>query len=160
MKTSQGTGKASLSKWISSFVLYNFQSRGEGSGVFSRDFIINISPQCIAFTSDLQTVKLKAPLFPFTVGAGVSNDWCIKVAFFYVRISQLFFRLKLVQSSSKIKSQQLCCRRYILPCPPLHAPLPPPPPPPPPPPHPGPGSLQILGSTFYALTSHSYYTVI
>ena len=143
MKNSQGTCKASLTKWISSFVLYNFQPRGEGSGVFSRDFIINMSPQCIAFSSDLQTEKLKAPLFPITVGAGVSNDWCIKVLFFYVRILQLFFRLKLAQSSSKIKSQKLCCRRYILPWPPFHAPTTP----------------KILRSTFYALKSH-YYTVI
>ena len=50
---------------------------GGGSGVFSRDFTINLSPQCMAIIRALKTEKLKAPLFPGPVGAGTTNDWCI-----------------------------------------------------------------------------------
>ena len=45
-------------------------------GGFSRDFTINLSPQCRAFSRALKTEKLKAPLFPGPVGAGTRNDWC------------------------------------------------------------------------------------
>ena len=48
-----------------------------GAGAFSRDFTINLSPQCRAFSRALKTEKLKAPLFPGPVGAGTTNDWCI-----------------------------------------------------------------------------------
>ena len=41
-----------------------------GAGAFCRDFTINVSPQCKAFSRALQTKKLKAPLFP-------GPDWCI-----------------------------------------------------------------------------------
>ena len=44
---------------------------------FSRDFSINLSPQCRAFSTALKTEKLKAPLFPGSVGAGTTNEWCI-----------------------------------------------------------------------------------
>ena len=47
------------------------------AGAFSRDFTINSSPQCRAFSRALKTEKLKAPLFPGPVGAGTTNDWCI-----------------------------------------------------------------------------------
>ena len=48
---------------------------GGRPGPFSRDFTINLSPQCRAFSRALKTEKLKAPLFP--VRAGTTNDWCI-----------------------------------------------------------------------------------
>ena len=48
-----------------------------GGGAFSRDFTINLSPQCRVFSRALKTEKLKAPLFPGPVGAGTTNDWCI-----------------------------------------------------------------------------------
>ena len=48
------------------------------AGDFSRYFTINLSPQCRAFSRALKTENLKAPLFPGPVGAGTSNDWCIK----------------------------------------------------------------------------------
>ena len=38
------------------------------AGAISRNFTINMSPQCRAFTSALQTEKLKDPLFPGPVG--------------------------------------------------------------------------------------------
>ena len=43
----------------------------------SRDFTINLSRQCRAFSRALKTEKLKAPLFPGHVGAGTTKDWCI-----------------------------------------------------------------------------------
>ena len=55
------------------FIIVNFR----GSGAFSRDFTINLSPQCRAFSRALKTEKLKAPLFPGSVGAGTTNEWCI-----------------------------------------------------------------------------------
>ena len=45
-----------------------------GGGV-SRDFTINLSPQCRGFSRALKTEKLKASLFPGPVGS--TNDWCI-----------------------------------------------------------------------------------
>ena len=49
-----------------------------GGGDFSRDFTINLSPQCRAFSRALKTEKLKAPLFPGPYyGAGTTNDCCI-----------------------------------------------------------------------------------
>ena len=56
------------------FIIVNLR----GAGAFSRDFAINLSPQCRAFSRALKTEKLKAPLFPGPVGAGTTNDWCIK----------------------------------------------------------------------------------
>ena len=56
------------------FIIVNLR----GAGAFSRDFIINLSPQCRALSKALKTEKLKAPLFPGPVGAGTTNDWCIK----------------------------------------------------------------------------------
>ena len=52
-------------------------STSVGVGAFSRDFTINLSPQCRAFNRALKTEKLKAPLFPGPIGAGTTNDWCI-----------------------------------------------------------------------------------
>ena len=52
-------------------------STSRGAGAFSREFTINLSPQCRAFSRALQTEKLRAPLFPGPVGAGTTNDWCI-----------------------------------------------------------------------------------
>ena len=49
----------------------------QGAGAFCRDFTINVSPQCRAFSRALKTEKLKSPLFPSPVGAGTTNDWCI-----------------------------------------------------------------------------------
>ena len=51
-----------------------------GAGAFSRDFTINLTPQCRAFSRALKTEKLKAPLFPGPVRAGTTNDWCIMFA--------------------------------------------------------------------------------
>ena len=45
-----------------------------GAGAFSRDFTINLSLQCRAFSRALKTEKLKAPLFPGPYGAGTTND--------------------------------------------------------------------------------------
>ena len=56
-------------------VLHYCQPPGGGAGAFSRDFTINLSPQCRAFSRALKSEKLKAPLFPGPVGA--TNDWCI-----------------------------------------------------------------------------------
>ena len=55
------------------FIIVNLQ----GAGAFGRDFTINSSPQCMAFSRALKTEKLKAPLFPGPVEAGTTNDWCI-----------------------------------------------------------------------------------
>ena len=52
-------------------------STSGGAGGFSRDFTINLSPQCRAFSRALKTEKLKAPLFPGPVVAGTTNDWCM-----------------------------------------------------------------------------------
>ena len=51
-------------------------STSGGAGAFSRDFTINLSPQCRAFSRALKTEKIKAPLFPGPVGAGTTYDWC------------------------------------------------------------------------------------
>ena len=45
------------------FIIVNLRGGG-GGGAFSRDFTINLSPQCRAFSRALKTEKLKAPLFP------------------------------------------------------------------------------------------------
>ena len=50
-----------------------------GAGTFSRDFTINLSWQCRAFSRALKTEKLKATLFPGPIGAGTTNDWCISL---------------------------------------------------------------------------------
>ena len=55
------------------FIIVNLR----GAGDFSRDFTINLSLQCRAFSRALKTEKLKAPLFPGLVGAGITNDWRI-----------------------------------------------------------------------------------
>ena len=39
-------------------------STSVGQGTFSKDFTINLSPQCRALSKPLKTEKLKAPLFP------------------------------------------------------------------------------------------------
>ena len=49
-----------------------------GAGPFSRDFTINLFLQCRALNRALKTEKLKAPLFHGPLGAGTTNDWCIK----------------------------------------------------------------------------------
>ena len=48
-----------------------------GAWAFSMDLTINLSPQCRAFSKALPTEKFKAPLFPGSVMAGTTNDWCI-----------------------------------------------------------------------------------
>ena len=60
-------------------IIYCFSlvSTSMGTGAFSRDSTINLSPQCRAFSRALKTEKLKAPLFPGPVGAGTTKDWCI-----------------------------------------------------------------------------------
>ena len=52
------------------------------AGAFSGGFTTNLARQCRAFSRALQIEKLKAPLFRGPEGAGVANDWCIKVPFF------------------------------------------------------------------------------
>ena len=62
-----GIGEESLFKWSrresKSFVVLHY-CQPPGAGAFSRDFTINLSPQCRAFSRALKTEKLKAPLFP------------------------------------------------------------------------------------------------
>ena len=55
------------------FIIVNLR----GGGAFSRDFTINLSPRCRAFSRALKTEKLKAPLFPGPVGVGPTTDWRI-----------------------------------------------------------------------------------
>ena len=59
------------------FIIVNLRvgGGGAGAGAFSRDFTVNLSPQCRAFSRALKTEKLKAPLFHG--GAGTTNDLCI-----------------------------------------------------------------------------------
>ena len=59
-----GIGEESLFKWSRSFVVLHYCQPPRGAGAFSRDFTINLSPQCRAFSRALKTEKLKAPLFP------------------------------------------------------------------------------------------------
>ena len=66
-----GIGEENLFKWSrrgsrSFFVLHYCQP--PGAGAFSRDFTINLSPQCRGFSRALKTEKLKAPLF-LNIGA-------------------------------------------------------------------------------------------
>ena len=68
-----GIGEGSLSNGpghLLFFIIVNLR----GAGAFSRDFTINLFPQCRAFSRALKTEKLKAPLFPGPVGAGTAND--------------------------------------------------------------------------------------
>ena len=81
-----GIGEESLFKWSRrgsrSFVVLHYcqpPGGGGGAGAFSRDFTINLSPQCRAFSRALKTEKLKVPLFPGPVRAGTTNNWCINV---------------------------------------------------------------------------------
>ena len=48
----------------------------QAGGAFSGDFTINVSLQSRAFSRALKTEKLKAQLFPVSVGAGNTNGWC------------------------------------------------------------------------------------
>ena len=64
-------------KFYSSLMSTSGGKRGGGGGALSRDFTINLYPQCRAFSRALKTEKLKAPLFPGPIGAGTTNDWCI-----------------------------------------------------------------------------------
>ena len=52
------------------FIIVNLR----GAGTFSRDFTINLSPQCRAFSRALKIEKLKAPLFP---GRGGDYKWLV-----------------------------------------------------------------------------------
>ena len=52
--------------------------RGAGGGGGCSDFTIIVSPQCRTFSRALKNEKVKVPLFPGQVGAGTTNDWCIK----------------------------------------------------------------------------------
>ena len=82
-----GIGEESLFGWsrrglghLLSFIFVILR----GAGAFSRDFTINLSPQCRAFNRALKTEKLKAPLFSNPVGAGTTNDWCITFNLFVI----------------------------------------------------------------------------
>ena len=69
-----GIGKESLFKWSrrgSRPFVFLHCCQPPGAGAFSRDFTINVSPQCRAFSRALKTEMLKAPLFPFPVGPGL-----------------------------------------------------------------------------------------
>ena len=56
------------------FIIVNLlRGGGGGRGAFSRDFTVNLSPQCRAFSRALKTEKLKAPLF-----LGPRRDWNYK----------------------------------------------------------------------------------
>ena len=54
------------------------KNRPRGAGALSRDFTINLSLHCRAFSRTLQSEKLKASLFPGPIGAGTTKDWCIR----------------------------------------------------------------------------------
>ena len=73
-----GIWEESLFKWSRSFVvLHKCQPSGGGGGgggAFSRDFTINLSPKCRAFSRALKTEKLKVPLFPMTGALHVAKD--------------------------------------------------------------------------------------
>ena len=77
-----GIGEESLFKWSRSFVVLHYCQPPRGAGAFSRDFTINLSPQCRAFSRALETEKL-APLFLGPVGAGTTNGWCITLQICY-----------------------------------------------------------------------------
>ena len=47
------------------------------SGALSRDFTINLSPQCRAFSMVLKNEKVESLAILRPVGAGTTNDWCI-----------------------------------------------------------------------------------
>ena len=66
-----------LIQMVQVICLSSLLSTSAGAGAFSRDFTINLSPQCRAFSRALRTEKLKAPLFPGPIGAWTTNDWCI-----------------------------------------------------------------------------------
>ena len=53
------------------FVVRHYCQPPRETSAFSRDFTINSSPQCRAFSRALKTEKLKAPLFPGPYGAGL-----------------------------------------------------------------------------------------
>ena len=55
----------------------NWPRGGGGWGAFSRDFTINLSPQCWAFIGAFKTEPLKAHAILRPVGAGITNDWCM-----------------------------------------------------------------------------------
>ena len=57
------------------FIIVNLRR----AGAFSRDFTINLSPQCRAFSRALKTEKLKAPLFPTGPGLQMTGALCITV---------------------------------------------------------------------------------
>ena len=93
-------GEQSLFKWSRSFVVLHYyqpplgrgwragegRACGGGRGAFSRDFIINLSPQCRAFSRALKTKKSKAPLSPGPIWAETINDWCINIKYFEFRM--------------------------------------------------------------------------
>ena len=66
-----------------------------------RNFTINLSPQCRAFSRALKAEKLKAPLFPGTI-----NDWCI--------ISTVIRPLPLIQDGQMSVSGESMCTMYWL----------------------------------------------
>ena len=49
-----------------------------GAWAFSRDFTINLAPQCRPFSRTLKNEKLKAPPFCGPEGTGDTNEWSIR----------------------------------------------------------------------------------
>ena len=80
-------------------------STSRWAGSFSRDFTINLSPQCRAFSRALKFKKLKALLLLRPVGAGTTNDWCIKHLSFQCQTTvslNLIPRVEIVRNKSSI----------------------------------------------------------
>ena len=67
-----------------------------GAGAFSRDFTINLSPQCRAFSRALKTEKLQAPLFPGPVGAGQDYKWLVHYYFTWIWLLEILQFLPLI----------------------------------------------------------------
>ena len=78
-----------------------------GVGAFCRDFTINESPQCRAFSRALKTEKLKTLLFPGPMGAGTTNDWCLINEFSPFAIPNHFSLISMSMQSWKKIVQKL-----------------------------------------------------
>ena len=56
------------------------------AGAFSRDFTTTLAPECRAFSGALKIEKLKALLMPGPEWAVDTNDWCIMMFIYGIRV--------------------------------------------------------------------------
>ena len=77
-----------------------------GAGAFSGGFTTNLARQCRAFSRALKIEKLKAPLFRGPEGAGTTNDWCIIIKIFSVKMGCIYNLLQPVQSFINMAKQE------------------------------------------------------